>query len=709
MPANEPPRRTRSFLLIMLFGLAIGTAVAAMTVGKAQQPIRPLTTSDLRQQILDGNVKTATINQSSRIVTGELDNNDRYRASYPSDDWLIALFELAEGGSTITASSGDSTTGDEKRGAGEASNKDDTTAVRYTFVSSKSSSGNWLILFGVLVLIGVLILFSRTRSSAARAANGAPGRMIEAGEVPVTFNDVAGCDEVVTELAEIKGFLSEPDRFRKLGANIPKGVLLFGPPGTGKTLLARAVAGEAGVPFFYISGSDFVEMYVGVGASRVRKLFEQAKQQSPCVVFIDEIDAVGRRRSGSAQGGQEERENTLNQLLVEIDGFSPNDNVIVMAASNRADILDPALTRPGRFDRQVIVDTPDRKGRREILRVHSKGKPFATTVDLDAVAAQTAGFCGADLANLVNEAALLAARDGREEIIPHDMEEATMRVLAGPQKTRIVTDKEKRTIATHEIGHAIMAHVLEDSEPVHKVTIVGRGRALGLMVSLQEEDRLLHTRSALMAQLAVALGGRVAEEITFDEITTGAANDLEKVNEIAQAMVLKMGMSDDFALRSFVMDDHLVVHSNDLKDRIDAAIDAIVHEARLTALTTLTEHREQLDRLSNILIDRETIDRAQFEALMRGENPFEDLEEEVEDPVVVAAARQRLELVGAGVESAALQAAAQPGTHFAGSDASEAARSAWSAGAHAASRTVAVTDASADDGSGSAAEGAAAA
>jgi cell division protease FtsH len=442
--------------------------------------------------------------------------------------------------------------------------------------------------------------------------------MVEAGEVTVTFRDVAGCDEVVQELKEIESFLSDPERFRELGASIPKGVLLFGPPGTGKTLLARAVAGEAGVPFFSISGSDFVEMYVGVGASRVRKLFEAAKQQAPCVVFIDEIDAVGRRRSGMAQGGQEERENTLNQLLVEIDGFAPTDNVIIMAASNRADILDPALTRPGRFDRQVIVDSPDRKGRLEILKVHGADKPFAKGVELETIAAQTAGFNGADLANLINEAALLAARNNRKEITAYDLDEAIMRVLAGPQKNRLITDQEKRTIATHEIGHALVANELPEVDPVHKVTIVSRGRALGLMVSLQEGDRLLRTRRELMSRMAVALGGRVAEEIMFSDITTGAANDLEQVNEIAHAMVLQYGMSESFPLRSFIHEEQMVAHSNQLRAKIDSEIDALVGEAKLIAQEILLARKADIERLSDALIERETLERSEFELLVEG-------------------------------------------------------------------------------------------
>ena len=338
----------------------------------------------------------------------------------------------------------------------------------------------------------------------------------------VTFRDVAGVDEAVEELHEIKEFLENPKKFQALGARIPKGVLLYGPPGTGKTLLARAVAGEAGVPFFSISGSDFVEMFVGVGASRVRDLFEQAKQNSPCIIFMDEIDAVGRHRGAGLGGGHDEREQTLNQLLVEMDGFEMKDNIILIAATNRPDILDPALLRPGRFDRQVVVDRPDRKGRARILEVHTRGKPLAKEIDLDNLAGQTPGFTGADLANLVNEAALLAARDNKREITQHELEEGIMRVIAGPEKkTRVMGEKERLVTAYHEMGHAMVAHFLENTDPVHKISIISRGQALGYTISLPTEDKFLTTRAELADTLAMTLGGRAAEEIVFSEITTG--------------------------------------------------------------------------------------------------------------------------------------------------------------------------------------------
>ena len=368
----------------------------------------------------------------------------------------------------------------------------------------------------------------------------------------ITFRDVAGADEAVEELHEIKEFLENPKKFQALGARIPKGVLLYGPPGTGKTLLARAVAGEAGVPFFSISGSDFVEMFVGVGASRVRDLFEQAKQNSPCIIFMDEIDAVGRHRGAGLGGGHDEREQTLNQLLVEMDGFEAKDNIIMIAATNRPDILDPALLRPGRFDRQITVDRPDRRGRHKILEVHTRGKPLAKVIELDALAGQTPGFTGADLANLVNEAALLAARTGKKEITQVELEEGIMRVVAGPEKkTRVMGEKERLITAYHEMGHAIVGHYLEHSDPVHKVSIISRGQALGYTISLPTEDKFLTTRAELTDTMAMTLGGRAAEEIVFGEITTGASNDIEKVTATAKQMVMRFGMSEKLGPRVF--------------------------------------------------------------------------------------------------------------------------------------------------------------
>ena len=445
----------------------------------------------------------------------------------------------------------------------------------------------------------------------------------------ITFRDVAGADEAVQELHEIKEFLENPKKFQALGARIPKGVLLYGPPGTGKTLLARAVAGEAGVPFFSISGSDFVEMFVGVGASRVRDLFEQAKQSSPCIIFMDEIDAVGRHRGAGMGGGHDEREQTLNQLLVEMDGFEMKDNIILIAATNRPDILDPALLRPGRFDRQVVVDRPDRLGRRKILEVHTRGKPLAKELELDTLAAQTPGFTGADLANLINEAALLTARSGKREITMVELEEGIMRVIAGPEKkTRVMSEKERLVTAYHEMGHAIVGHLLPNCDPVHKISIISRGQALGYTIALPGEDKFLTTRAELTDNMAMTLGGRAAEEIVFSEITTGASNDLEKVTESAKAMVMRYGMSERLGPRVFGHDRSQPFlgrefsaepdYSDEIAREIDDEIRRIVEEGHQTARGILEENREHLERISKILLNRETIDAEQFVKLLDG-------------------------------------------------------------------------------------------
>jgi cell division protease FtsH len=466
----------------------------------------------------------------------------------------------------------------------------------------------------------------------------------------ITFRDVAGVDEAVQELHEIKEFLENPKKFQALGARIPKGVLLYGPPGTGKTLLARAVAGEAGVPFFSISGSDFVEMFVGVGASRVRDLFEQAKQNSPCIIFMDEIDAVGRHRGAGMGGGHDEREQTLNQLLVEMDGFEMKDNIILIAATNRPDILDPALLRPGRFDRQVVVDRPDRKGRKHILEVHTRGKPLAKVIDLDALAGQTPGFTGADLANLINEAALLTARQGKREITMHELEEGIMRVIAGPEKkTRVMSEKERLITAFHELGHAIVGHMLPNCDPVHKISIISRGQALGYTISLPTEDKFLTSRAELTDTMAMTLGGRAAEEIVFGEITTGASNDLEKVTETAKQMVMRFGMSERLGPRVFGHDRGQPFlgrefsaepdYSDEIAREIDDEIRRIVEGAHQTAKDLLTEKREELDRISNILLERETIDAEQFVALLDG-RPEDEVFVDEEEPAAAEPAAE---------------------------------------------------------------------
>jgi cell division protease FtsH len=501
----------------------------------------------------------------------------------------------------------------------------------------------------------------------------------------ITFRDVAGVDEAVEELHEIKEFLENPKKFQALGARIPKGVLLFGPPGTGKTLLARAVAGEAGVPFFSISGSDFVEMFVGVGASRVRDLFEQAKQNSPCIIFMDEIDAVGRHRGAGMGGGHDEREQTLNQLLVEMDGFEMKDNVILIAATNRPDILDPALLRPGRFDRQIVVDRPDRKGRAKILEVHTRGKPLAKEIHIDDLAGQTPGFTGADLSNLVNEAALLAARNGKREITQTELEEGIMRVIAGPEKkTRVMGEKERLITAYHEMGHAIVGHYLEHSDPVHKVSIISRGQALGYTISMPQEDKFLTTRAELQDTMAMTLGGRAAEEIVFQEITTGASNDLEKVTATAKQMVMRFGMSERLGPRVFGHDHGQPFlgrefssepdYSDEIAREIDDEIRRIVESAHQRAKDILGEHRESLTTISEILLKRETIEKEEFIALLDGKTeeetfgPDEVVDEQLPPGNAPAdrAGREaprplpRPGLAGGGVEARGLDAPERP-------------------------------------------------
>ncbi len=498
------------------------------------------------------------------------------------------------------------------------------------------SSAWWSLLISVLpfvILIAFWIfLMNQVQGGGSKVMSFGKSRAkrMSPDSPKVTFKDVAGADEAVEELHEIKEFLENPKKFQALGARIPKGVLLYGPPGTGKTLLARAVAGEAGVPFFSISGSDFVEMFVGVGASRVRDLFEQAKQASPCIIFMDEIDAVGRHRGAGLGGGHDEREQTLNQLLVEMDGFEMKDNIILIAATNRPDILDPALLRPGRFDRQIVVDRPDRLGRRKILEVHSRGKPLSRDIDLDTLAAGTPGFTGADLSNLINESALLAARNGKKMIEQDELEEGIMRVIAGPEKkARLLSEKERKITAYHEMGHALVGHYLENTNPVHKITIVSRGQALGLTISLPTEDKYLTTKSTLMDELAMTLGGRAAEELVFHEVTTGAANDLERVTAVAKQMIMRFGMSEKLGPRVLGRAHELPFlgrdmgsepdYSDEIAKEIDDEIRRVIEEGHASATTVLRAHMDELHRLSAILIERETIDKDQFERLLAGE------------------------------------------------------------------------------------------
>jgi cell division protease FtsH len=484
------------------------------------------------------------------------------------------------------------------------------------------------LLFSFLPIVVVVLIFlfimNQMQGGGSRVMNFGKSRakLVTKDTPKTTFADVAGADEAIEELQEIKEFLQNPAKFQAIGAKIPKGVLLYGSPGTGKTLLARAVAGEAGVPFYSISGSDFVEMFVGVGASRVRDLFEQAKANAPSIIFVDEIDAVGRHRGAGLGGGHDEREQTLNQLLVEMDGFDVKGGVILIAATNRPDILDPALLRPGRFDRQIVIDRPDLEGRKGILRVHGRGKPFAPDVELDTIARRTPGFTGADLANVINEAALLTARMDRKQIDMDTLEESIDRVMAGPErKSRVMSDQEKKTIAYHEGGHALVAHALPNADPVHKITILSRGQALGYTMTLPMEDKFLASRSEMLDQLAMLLGGRTAEELVFHEPTTGAANDIEKATSIARKMITEYGMSERLGARKFGEGNgepflgREMSHSRDYSEEIASAIDdevrRLIESAHDIAWEILVEYRDVLDDLVLQLMDKETLSKNQ--------------------------------------------------------------------------------------------------
>lgn len=485
----------------------------------------------------------------------------------------------------------------------------------------------------ILLLVGFLFMFRSAQSGGNQAMSFGRSRakLMVDSKVKVSFNDVAGIDEAKQELQEVVDFLKNPEKFQALGARIPRGVLLVGAPGTGKTLLAKAVAGEAGVPFFSISGSDFVEMFVGVGASRVRDLFDQAKKHAPCIVFVDEIDAVGRQRGAGLGGGHDEREQTLNQLLVEMDGFEGTTGIIVVAATNRPDILDSALLRPGRFDRQVVLDRPDVGGREQILSVHAKGKPLAKDVDLKVLARRTPGFTGADLSNLINEAALIAARADKREIEMPDLEQAIDKVVAGPEKkTRIISAKEKEMTAYHEVGHALMCKLLPHAHPLHKVSIIPRGFALGLTMFLPEEDILSQTRSQLHDQIGVALGGRVAEETVYGEITTGAQDDLEKCTKLARRMVTEFGMSQRLGPMTFgKRHDHIFLgrefgHERDYGEQIATIIDEevkrIINEQYEKVTNLLKQHRPHMDAIVKVLLEKETLDAKEVDVIMEEVN-----------------------------------------------------------------------------------------
>jgi cell division protease FtsH len=487
-----------------------------------------------------------------------------------------------------------------------------------------------------LLLFGLLIFFMlrQAQGSNNQAMNfgKSRARMFSGDKPTVTFDDVAGAEEAKQELAEIVEFLKEPEKFVALGARIPKGVLMVGPPGTGKTLMARAVAGEAGVPFFSISGSEFVEMFVGVGASRVRDLFEQAKRNAPCIIFIDEIDAVGRQRGAGLGGSHDEREQTLNQILVEMDGFDTETNVIIIAATNRPDILDPALLRPGRFDRRVTLDRPDVRGRRAILDVHARGKPLARDVDLDSVARGTPGMAGADLENLVNEAAILAARRNKKAVGASELQEAIERVVMGPErKSRIMTEDERQLVAYHEAGHAVAMHYAANSDPVHKITIVARGQSGGFTMSLPDEDRTLQSFERLKDLLVGALGGRAAEEIIWGDVSTGASSDLQRVTQIARAMVTRYGMSEELGPMTYGEREEMIFLGREISDQrnysekvaklIDGEVRRLVNDAYAQALKILQERREKLEVVAQRLLEVETIDRLEFERIMASDAP----------------------------------------------------------------------------------------
>jgi cell division protease FtsH len=508
----------------------------------------------------------------------------------------------------------------------------DPSSVAYKAEPAPDTSWLGLVLTAVLplVVIGGFIFFmmrqAQGTNNQALSFGKSRARMFLGNKTVVTFNDVAGVDEAKTELQEVVEFLKYPEKFNSLGARIPRGVLLVGPPGTGKTLMARAVAGEAGVPFFSISGSEFVEMFVGVGASRVRDLFDQAKRNSPCIVFVDEIDAVGRQRGAGLGGSHDEREQTLNQILVEMDGFDTNTNVIVVAATNRPDVLDPALLRPGRFDRQVILDRPDMKGRTEILKVHTKGKPLDKGVEVEGVARQSPGFSGADLANLVNEAAILAARRNKKVIGMSEFQEALERIVAGPErKSRIISDAEKAIIAYHEGGHAVVQRILPKCDPVAKVTIISRGMALGYTMALPQEDRYLQSKTEFEDKIAGLLGGNVSERLIFGDTTTGASNDIEKATDLARRMVTEFGMSDKLGPLSFGKRDEMVFlgrsmgeqrdYSDEVARTIDEEVRAIIDKAYERATEVLTTHRDKLITLAEKLVAEETVDADAFEAL----------------------------------------------------------------------------------------------
>ena len=590
---QDNKKRNRSLFIYISLGLLIffGVQRYNQTVNAPESS----TFSELQSQINEGLVLEATIKEQSNTVEYMLANDDTvYKTEYP-EGFEGEIFKLLIDQSIVL-------------------NTDTEPAGIQDYLIAFLP---WIFLAGFM-----FFMFSQVRSNGNQIMQFGKSKAKELDEESpkVTFNDVAGAEEAKEELEEIKEFLKSPEKFNKLGAKIPKGVLLVGPPGTGKTLLAKAVAGESKVPFFSISGSDFVEMFVGVGASRVRDLFKKAKDSSPAIIFIDEIDAVGRMRGAGLGGGHDEREQTLNQLLVEMDGFEANQGVILMAATNRPDVLDPALLRPGRFDRQIIVDRPDLKGRTQILKVHSKEKPIAKNVDLKTIAKQTPGFTGADLANLLNEAALLAARKSKKTISKVDIENSIDRVLAGPEKkSQILTKEEKLIIAYHETGHALVGWALPNADPIHKVTIIPRGRALGYTQALPDSEKYLTSKAELKDRLAMLMGGRVAEELIFADPTTGASNDIEKATEIARRMVMEFGMSEKLGPMLYGKGTNEVFlgrdygrqqdYSDEVASSIDEEVKSLLSDAHIVAGKILAKFKKQMEEMVKVLMEKETIDR----------------------------------------------------------------------------------------------------
>jgi cell division protease FtsH len=593
---------------IMYLALAAAIGFLLFSVLQSGPDRKTITLGEFEHDLsVPGSVVSATIHDSGDTVTGKLKDGTEYVVQYPDRLTESLTNQMLASGATVKVSH----------------------ARSNPWLSGLFSYLPLIVLFGLF-----LLALNSIQGGGTRVMRFGKAKAKTAGkdQPKVTFADVAGADEAVAELQEIKEFLEAPGRFQAVGARIPRGVLLVGPPGTGKTLLARAVAGEAGVPFFSISGSDFVEMFVGVGASRVRDLFEQAKANEPAIVFMDEIDAVGRHRGAGLGGGHDEREQTLNQLLVEMDGFDVRGGVILIAATNRPDILDPALLRPGRFDRQIVVDRPDLAGRRQILGVHAHGKPLASSVDLDVLAQRTPGFTGADLANLLNEAAILTARRNLRQIGRRECEEAIDRVLAGPErKTLVMSDHDKLVTAYHEAGHAIVGHVLRHADPIHKVSIVARSRSLGLTFTLPE-DRYNHSRSQLRDAMAMCMGGRTAEELVFSEPTTGAENDIEKITRIARAMVTEYGMSDALGPQQlgqpggevFLGRDfgHQPNYSEEVAAAIDREVRRLIDEAHHRAGAVLTVHRATLDRMARELVERETLDALELADILGPLDPW---------------------------------------------------------------------------------------